>query len=197
MVLTFGAHAATINFSGPLKHIAFDQTGGVYSGVSLETIFTGAIDDVSFNGFITDGTTLSSFNSLIAAGGLSIHDDEVLDAQHAEILNAVAGTSRYGAGDVVDSVNIEGDTTTSNGGRIEIGITYVLASDAFDNNDPGNYPLDPDLIQESLYFIFEEDSAGNDIYSAVGHIVPLPASIWLLGAGFLFFVRRRKKKYGY
>ena len=69
------SHAAVIEFSGQLDIVFEDAGGAVYSGVPIGTPFTGAIDDVSASGFISDGVSLTSFGCCIAAGGLSVDND--------------------------------------------------------------------------------------------------------------------------
>ena len=188
------AQAASVSFNGKLTFVETD-TGGVYSGTPLDTDFWGVIDDENFNGFITNGTTLTNFGCCIAAGGLSIGNDMILVEDDANFLNSVFGGSKYSAGNMVDSVNIEGDASTSSGGRIEIGLSYILDSNSFSNNDLSNYPFDPANVEGALFFILEEDSTGTDVYSAGGpSSVPLPASIWLLGSGLIGLVRLKKKK---
>ena len=187
------AQAASVSFNGKLSFVETD-TGGVYSGTPLGTDFWGEIDDENFNGFINNGTTLTNFRCCIAAGGLSIDNDMVLIEDDANFLNSVFGVLKYSAGDIVDKVNIEGDALTSSGGRIEIGLSYILDSNSFSNTDLSNYPFDPANVEVALFFIFEEDSTGTDVYSAAGPTVPLPASIWLLGSGLIGLVRLKNKK---
>ena len=111
-------HAASINFSGQLDIVVEDNGTAVYSGFPIGTDFAGSIDDVTFDGFISDavGTTVTEFSCCIAAGGLSVANDDVLDADTAALLNSLAGTS-FVAGDLIDAVNIEGDAVTSGGGE--------------------------------------------------------------------------------
>ena len=189
------AQAAPVSFNGKLSFVEID-TGGVYSGTSLGTDFSGVIDDEYFDGHITQGTILTNFGCCIAAGGLSIDNDIILVEEDANFLNSILGVSQYSAGDMVDGVNIEGDALTSSGGRIEIGLSYILDSNSFFNTDLSNYPFDPANVEVALFFIFEEDSTGTEVYSAGGPIssVPLPASIWLLGSGLIGLVRLKKKK---
>ncbi|MCP4935901.1 MAG: hypothetical protein GY927_17250 [bacterium] len=194
---SIGAQAASINFSGQLDFIETDD-GGVYHNAPFGTVFSGVIDDVSFNGSITDGTTLTSFGCCIAAGGLGISNDVVLSGDDANFLNSVLGKSQYSAGELVDGVDIEGDAVTSNGGRIEVGLSYILDSNSFNNTNPSNYPFDPTDVEVALFFVLEENSSGIDIYSAGGLInpIPLPAAAWLFGSalGLLGFTGWKKKK---
>jgi len=188
--------AAVINFSGQLDVIDLDD-GGVYSGTPLGTTFFGSIDDVTSSGKISDGTTLTSFNCCIAAGGLTVSNNFALDADEAALLNALTGSQRYSAGDILDGVNIEGDiaTSTETDGRIEIGLSYLFDADTFNNENPDNYPFDPNDVQVALFFIYEEDS-GEGIYSAVGELnaVPLPPSVWLFGVGIVSLIGVAKRK---
>lgn len=196
LVSSSTAHAATINFSGPLAIADLDLGGGVYSGVPIGTIFSGSMDDVVISGSITDGTTATSFDCCIAAGGLGISNDVALSADDADFLNFLAGEPLFSENDIVDFVDIEGDSTTAGDGRIEVGLSYVLNPDAFPDEDPANYPFSPDDVQLSVYFILEEDSGGTDIYSAVGTIgvIPLPAAAWLFTGGLLTLVTAVRRK---
>ena len=72
-----------LSFSGHLDIIELDAGGGVYSGTLIGNIFFGFIDDVSFGGEISNDTTLTSFSCCIAAGGLSVSNDDVLDSDGA------------------------------------------------------------------------------------------------------------------
>lgn len=162
-------NAAVISFDGQLDYIEYDH-GGAYSEVSIGTEFFGGIDDANGSGFITDGVNVTSFDSQIAAGGLIITNDMMLSTEDADFLNTIAGSQGYTAGDIVDAVNIEGDATTVGGGRIEVGLTYILPHNSFDDNDLSNYPVNIDDVELALFFIYEEDNRGNDIYSAGGRI---------------------------
>ena len=87
--------ASIVNFKGQLDSIQIDQGGGVYSGVAIGTNFNGIIDDVDATGFVSDGTTLTSFDCCIAAGGLSVTNDMVLSADDATFLNEIIGSPQY------------------------------------------------------------------------------------------------------
>jgi hypothetical protein len=166
------AQAEAINFSGQLD-IVEDSGGAIYSGVPLGTTFSGTIDDVTAEGFITDGTTSTAFGCCIAAGGLSVSNNEILDADTAALLNTLAGTN-FVAGDPVDLIDIEGDATTAAGGRIEIGLSFVLDAQAFDDASPENYPPDPADVILSVFFIVEFDDQDQEIYAGVGVLDSYP-----------------------
>ena len=161
------AQAAVINFSGQLDVVELDTGGAVYSGVAIGSVFSGVIDDVTFNGSITDGTTLTAFSCCIAAGGLSITNNETLNAGDAALLNSL-GNTNFVAGDQIDLIDLEGDAMTSGGGRIEIGLSYILDPLSFSDESLENYPPDPGDMLISLFFIFEADAQDQDIYSAFG-----------------------------
>lgn len=173
------AQAASLQIQGTLDVIALDQGGGVYSGTPLGTPFSGFIDDASFSGQISDGTTLTSFSCCIAAGGLEISNDEVIDAATAALLNQLTGSSAFAAGQVYDAVNLEGDAATAGGGRIEIGVSYILDAGAFSDTSPGNYPFDPADVRAAGFFILEENSTGQDIYEGIGQLVAEPSAAGL------------------
>jgi hypothetical protein len=161
--------AAPISFSGQLD-VVFVNTGrGIFSD-TLGTTFSGVIDPYTANGSISNGTTTVNFSCCIAAGGLSISNNEILDAETATILNIIAGYAQFHTGETVDIVQIEGDAATANGGRIEVGLSYVLAADAFANESLANYPFDPAKVRMSLFFIAEHNSADNELYSVVGKL---------------------------
>lgn len=190
------AYSATINFAGQLDVIEVDNGTGVYSGTPIGTSFSGFIDDVTFNGEISNGTTLTSFSCCIAAGGLDVSNDFDLDADTASTLNSLAGTSIFNAGDIVDLVDIEGDEITTGGGRIEVGLSYLFDASTFSDESPDNYPFDPSDVLLELFFILEENGIGEDVYSGLGKLnpVPLPASSWLFGTGIVFLVGLMRRK---
>lgn len=188
VIFTAHADAATISINGALDYVDVDVGGGVYSGRLPGDAFTGFIDDVTAGGEISDGSTTTSFSCCtMAAGGLSVSNDVELGSDDADRLNALLGELRFMAGDRVDGVDIEGDASTAGGGRIEIGVSYLLEPDAFADEAPGNYPFDPDKLILSLFFIYEEDMLGDDVFSGVGRLtaVPLPAAAWFFGSGLV------------
>jgi len=202
---SFSAQAATISFTGDLDVINVDD-GGIYSGAPLGTTFTGTIDDATFGGEISDGTTTTTFGCCIAAGGLDLANDIALSAADADFLNDLAGSMLFSAGDFIDFIDLEGDVETAAGGRIEIGLSFILAPDAFDDADPGNYPFDVADLLMTLFFILEED-ASDDIYDAIGLVdiltlpatppdptpVPLPAAFWLFASSIGAFAASRRR----
>ena len=161
------ADSLTINFSGQLDIVVVDDGGAVYSGVPIGSNFFGEIDPVTANGFVWDAAIFTPFGCCIAAGGLSVSNDDILDVDTATLLNFLAGTS-FVAGDSIDCINIEGDVLTAGGGRIEIGLSYILDPLAFDDESLTNYPPNPADILTALFFIAEVDDQGQDIYSALG-----------------------------
>ncbi|MCB1907357.1 MAG: hypothetical protein KDH15_08300 [Rhodocyclaceae bacterium] len=191
-----GAEAAGIAFSGPLQIVEFDNGGGRYSGVPLGTLFSGMIDDTSFAGSISDGRTTTVFDCCIAAGGFELTNDLVLDADQAALFNQLAGAGRFAAGEVVDLVDIEGDTGAG-GGRIEVGLSFVFSPTTFAG--PSDTALfDPGKASAAAFFVFEEDASGLAVYSGIGPIsaVPGPDSAWLMSIGMAVVaagvVRRRR-----
>ncbi len=166
------AHAATVTFSGQLDVIKEDRGGAIYSSVALGTDFSGAISDVDFNGFITDGTTRTSFSCCIGqAVGLDVTNNEPLSAEDAADINSLAGTS-FVAGDLLDFIILEGDALTAGGGSILISIIWVFNGDVFADNSLDNYRngFDPDDVVVTVFTIEEENSQGATIYEALGVI---------------------------
>jgi hypothetical protein len=191
------AQAAGINFTGLLDFVDLDTGGAAYAGTATGTRFTGAIDDVTFNGFITDGATRTDFGCCIAAGGIEIADNQAVDQATADRLNSWLGPGFFAPGHSIDVLNIEGDLRTTGGGRIEVGLSYILHPDAFPNSNPGNYPFDPADLYLTLFFILEENSLATNTYDAIGRVdaVPLPPTVWLLLTGVLagFGYSRRRR----
>jgi PEP-CTERM motif len=195
-------NAALIDISSKLEAVPVDDGTGIFAGAPIATPFSGFIDDATANGQLGDGTTIVSFACCIAAGGLEIFNDEMLDAETAALLNSLPGVSGYAEGDLVDSVNIEGDVETAAGGRIEIGVSYLFGSGTFADTLPSNYPFDPKAVRLALFFIFEEDATGSEVFNAVGRLatapVPEPSTIalWFVGAAILTIFHARRRRHG-
>jgi hypothetical protein len=160
----------TARVLGQLDIVVVDTGSGIYSGTPIGTNISGFINPVPTSGEITNGTTLTAFGCCIAAGGLSVTNNELLDAGTAALLNNLAGSVLFSAGGLVDIINIEGDTTTAAGGRIEIGLSYVFDQGTFSNESLDNYPFDPNDVLLGLFFIVEEDAGSGVVYSAVGKL---------------------------
>lgn len=220
-LLTFAASdakAAPISFEGNLDVVELDDGGAVYSSVSIGTLFTGVIDDGTAEGEVTGGGITTMFDCCIAAGALELNNDVTLTADDIALLSMLPpGLPALGVGDTIDLIDLEGDTTTLSGNRIEVGLSFVLDSGAFDSEDPSNYPFDPADLLFTLFFILEEEptppgTPDNDIYSAIGLVdtlvlpeepvdpdpvaVATPAVAWLLGIGLALIVvssRQRKR----
>ena len=155
-------------YSGPLTIVLEDAGNAIYSGSPVGTFFSGQIDDQAFDGFITDGTTLTSITCCVFAGGIEVTNNMPLDADEAGLLNLLLGQPTYMAGDEVDGINLEGDMLTASG-RIEVGLSWLFPPDTFDDENPvTNYPFDRNALVLELYFIAEFDSQENEIYSALG-----------------------------
>jgi len=200
ILISVNANATTVYFSGQLDVINEDSGGGVYSGTPIGTDFFGFIDDVNAGGQISNGTTITSFGVNIAAGGLTVSNDLVLRPDDIALLNELAGYTMFSSGDLIDVIDIEGDSNTLGGGRIEVGLSYIFNPDTFSNDNLSNYPFDSNDVQMGLFFIYEEDLNGLDVYDVVGQLdanpVPVPGAIFLFGTGIagLFGIRIRKKK---
>jgi len=162
--------APVVNFFGQLDIVEVDTGGGIYSGTPLGTNIFGFINPDPTSGEITNGTIQTTFGCCIAAGGLSVTDNELLDADTAALLNNLAGSPLFSAGDIVDIINIEGDTATAAAGRIEIGLSYIFNEIEFSNESLDNYPFDPNEVLLSLFFIAEFNAGSGEIYSAVGKL---------------------------
>ena len=135
--MSLSASAATIPINSARGYVLPDN-GGVYSGTPLGTLFSGSIDDATFSGELSDGTTSVSFGCCIAAGGLEIFNDQAIEAVEAGVPNFLTQSNLFQAGQLYDSVNIEGDAAVAGGGRIEIGISYLRDASAFSDTSLGN-----------------------------------------------------------
>lgn len=167
-----------ITFGGPLELVLADDGTGIYSGIPTGTEFAGSLNRLTSDGFITDGTTLTQINCCTNVApedepGIQVENDFVLDVEAANLLNILLGTS-FVAGDLIDLISLSGDTATAGGGRLEIGLNYVLESSALENESRNNYPPNPDDVLSTLYFIAEETEAEEDVYSAIGVVVAKP-----------------------
>ena len=207
--LSASAFAAPIVFMGQLDLVLENNGNAIYSNTPLGTNVAGAIDDVTFSGNISDGTINTPFTCCLAAGGLEFENDRIATQDEADLFNqllTINGFPQFAvfeAGTIFDGLDIEGDAATPNDGRIEVGLSYLFPADTIDNNDPSNYPFDPNDVALSLFFIVEE--GGGASYDALGVIrvgpgigaltgVPLPAAAWLFPAGLiagLGWMRRR------
>ena len=206
LIFAPGANAVIISFSAPLGFVNANPftTGGLYRDVPIGTVFTGEFNGEdpndfttdTFDGFITygmDPANRTDFSCCITpdgADGLDVLNDFPLTAQQAAGLNAILSQTRYRAGDVVDLIEISGDNSTSGGGRIEVGLSYLFDSDTFDDDSTDNYPFNQSDVIMSSFFILEENNDDNRLYTAYGliHVVPLPAAFWLLMSGVLGIV---------
>lgn len=182
------ATAIPLSFSGSIEFIEFDFGGALYSGLPTGTPASGVIDDVTATGSFAAGGIAVDFGCCIAAGALELHNDIVLDADTAGLLNALAGGNTFSEGQIVDGVDLEGDAFTAGNGRIEVGLSWLLDGGAFDNEDPlQSYPFDPADVRISLFFVFEEDAAGVELYSGIGRAtvtaVPEPPVALLAALG--------------
>ncbi len=167
MCCTAHVQAADLTFSGQIDLITDDEGGGTFSGTLPGASASGVIDDQTISGSITIDSTTVSFGCCIAAGGLEITNDDALDSERAALLTLLTG-SLFSAGDVVDTIQIEGDTATLSGGRFEAGMSFILEGDTFNDTSSTNYPPNPADVLVAIFFVLEEDSAGDDIHAAVG-----------------------------
>lgn len=168
LVYAVQGSAQQINFSGQLDLVVEDLGGAVYSGVQIGTAFSGFIDPNTGSGQISDGTTLTSVGCCIAAGGLGVTDNDIVDSDSIDIFTAFAPQLGAQIGDSFDLIDIEGDATTTTNGRIEFGLSYVFPPDTFTNESVDNYPFDPAEVLTAIFFIVEEDQNGEEIYTAGG-----------------------------
>ena len=158
-------HAAIIEFSGQIDVIRVDDGSAIYSGVQIGTFFSGAIDDATFDGFISDGTTHTPFTK--RGGGMWTDNDRIMDADTAMMINSLAGTS-FDAGDLYDQIEMGGAAPTSGGGYIEISLVFILNPLAFDNNPVDYYPPNPDDIVLMIFGIEQLVGQEEVIYLAFG-----------------------------
>ena len=195
LALTAGANATLVHFVGDLDFVVNDQGGAIYSGVPTGTQFSGTLDSNTATGFITDGVTNTAIGCCIAAGGLGVDDNFVVGVNEANVLNALLGAGSFNPGDMIDVVDLEGDSPTANGGRIEVGVSFLFDASTF----PGALPLSIQFVaqnaQAALFFITEFDASQNEIYSGVGLVesgaIPAPPALVLMATGLALTVAGR------
>ena len=159
----------------------------------------------SYDGFLSDGTTVIGDSDSV---DIYIGNDEPLDANMAALIGELLGTT-IPEGTAVD---VWGADSTSAGAyydnfnQIVNGVSFVTAFVSFDTSlfsDSSFQVMPPEVSNVDLaFFFFEEaDESGNTIFSAAGVLdaatmVPIPATIWLFGSGFigLIGVARRKTR---
>ena len=161
-----------IFFSGPIVNVNID-TGGIYSGVLPGDNFFGAINRLTSDGFISDGTTSTPFSfGEYPDNGVEVSNDLVLDAEFAALLTALGGPRFFEEGDIVDQIKIQSDSVPL-GGLLFVGLVYVLDHLAFDDESRNNYPPDPNDIRIQFFYVDEEGvdeegGVGPNIFSAHG-----------------------------
>jgi len=198
-LLSLSVNATTVSFTGDLSFIDIDDGTAIYSGAAVGDSFSGAIDDVSGSGFISDSITtvvLSCCDLRTESVPYEIFNDELLTMEDANWFNTVIGAPVFNAGDVIDIVDLEGRASTSDGGILAAGLIYVFDSSTFIDNSPDNYPFTADP-QHTLFFIWEQSDTSEMRFDVAGVVsaVPIPASLWLFGSGLIGLVgiaRRRK-----
>jgi len=195
IVFTLPASAAAIPFWGNADSVMIDNGTGIYTGASSTTIFSGSIDDITGNGEVSDTTITTPIICCVAAGVVSVSNNVILDGATADLLNLLAGASLFSDGDLVDGIDVEGDTLLPGGGRLEAGVSWVFTADTFADDDPDNYPFAPNTPLVGLFFILEADADGEEIFQAFGSLqpVPLPAA-WLLFVAGCAGIRQLSRK---
>jgi len=159
---------AKINFQGPLTSVQEDNGSAIYSGLPIGSDFSLEFDLVTALSTVSDGITITPFNAFFDDGSFfDVINDFVANAGDAAFINSIAGTS-FVAGDIVDLIEIAGQALTPSGGRIDVGLSYILDSLAFDDENPDNHPPDPDDILIIVFGIEEFDDQGVIIYAAFG-----------------------------
>ena len=213
LFLSVGASlAATLSFMGEVDLVGIDTGTSDLSGLAVGMAVSGTIDDTTFSGSATASLGTVTFDCCIAAGGLEITNDMILDASAASLINSLQSVRTFSAGDIIDLIDIEGDTD-SDAGRIEVGLSLVYDGATLDSDDPSGYPAGDPLF--SLFFLLQEDDEDVDIYAALGlvdkltglpgtdpdpdpdpdpSVIPLPAGAALLLSALagLGAVRRRR-----
>jgi len=176
VISSASSYGKTIPIIGKLKTVPADTGGSVYTNTPVDTIFTGFIDDFSFNGVITNGTATTVFSCCRPESGLTVSQGE-LDSELAAVLNAVTGTSSFFSGQMLDAVEIVGDVATPAGGFIEVGLNYFFSADTFANESNSNYPFEPEVPLAAAFFVHEADASQNDLYRGIGQLLELPPSL--------------------
>ena len=153
-------------FRGELRAVSTD-IGGSYTGVALGRTFVGSINPSTGFGFISDGNTRTDVECCVEAAGTVINNDASLTQSGAELFNTVMDTA-FSASDVVDVIKFSADTSTDNGGRIEVGLWSVLESSALDDVDQKNHPPRPGDLLGNLFYVIEVNAEGTTLYEGYG-----------------------------
>ena len=95
-----------------------------------------------------------------------------MDAEAVAQLNSLPDTD-FAEGDLVDYVAIFGDAPNSVGGRIEVGLQYVLDPLAFDADGPDTHPPNPEDVLTAFFSIDERDDQDVLFYDAAGVTGPV------------------------
>ena len=108
LVASLNLSAQVVNFSGQLDFVVEDAGGGIYSDTPLGTRFEGFINPFTGNGEIANDSIVTSWDECcIAAGGLSVSDNRMLDAEDIDVINSLLGTAFFSPGDLVDAIDID------------------------------------------------------------------------------------------
>ena len=82
-------------------------------------------------------------------------------------MNTVTGEQTLFINNIVDIIDIAGDVELDNGGRLEVGLSYILDWQGINDANTNLYPPDPSTIIALLFFIVEEDSEGGTLEHVV------------------------------
>lgn len=202
LIMSANVNAAAINFSGEISWVDPISSSGIFYPTVIGDNFIGAIDDVTGSGFISDGVTtvaLSCCSLRPENLPYEIFNDQVLSAGDATFFNTVIGAPVFSAGDIIDTVSLEGRASTPGGGILAAGLSYVFDSSAFVDESPDNYPFTMNPLY-TLFGIWENSPDQVVLFDVGGTVspVPLPTAIWLFCSGLIGLTgvaRRRVTKH--
>lgn len=204
LVAPLVASAAPLAYDGTLRVVELDTGAGTFAGTSIGATFSIRTSDVRADGSFDSGSVRSGATVVpIAcpgptvlevegercsplAAGPGFENDVVLDTDTANLLNAVFGPGTFSAGQSVDLVDLEGDSGSGGGDRLEAGLSFLFPASTYSGGprfQDLSPPFDPSLATHVLFFVVEEQG-GTDVYSVLGDATlvptPVPLQPWAL-----------------
>ena len=207
-------HSATFNFTGTIEAIGMDTGQSRYSGLMIGDAFTGTISagsstsdassiyveptftdyyfsGGSYGGMVTTGTiTTSGHISMIG-----VADDDGMGSDTGGI-NALYGPGSTTEETIADVWSL---VVRDSAGKSLFGIgLYFLDTALYSGLDFQEFPPPLHTADFTMFFIYDYDTEGNEIYLAGGRLaslnaVPAPGAFLLFGSGLLCIAGIRKK----
>ena len=172
-------HAANHTFNGYVYSVESDLGGAKYSGIAVNMLFHGGLNDATLEGFITDGFRETAMHCCgpFVDTGLAIENDEVLDEGNAALLNAITGGS-YSAGDLVDLAIMSAVAQFNAGGGFQARALILQVIFIFDPTDYpdaslAHFPVDPTKAIARIFTLEEKNAVSQTIFKLTGVVTEL------------------------